>query len=167
MCVSGRETEMAESDEFYQDEEIDHLDPNIRAELRKSRERARAADEANAEVKALRRELAFTKAGIPESGVGALFRKAWDGDTDPEAIIEAAKEYGILNNPVEQNGFDPVKDELERHRSIAGATGSNTSGPTNAQSIQAGIENATSAAEVMEVIERLGTESGVFTPGMR
>jgi hypothetical protein len=157
---------MAESDEFYQDEEIDHLDPNIRAELRKSRERAKEATEARAELDSLRRELAFTKAGIPESGVGALLRKAYDGDNDPEAIRRAADEYGIFNMPSD-SAPDPVHEELERHRSIAGATGSNTSGPTNAQSIQAGIENATSAAEVMEVIERLGTESGVFTPGMR
>ena len=157
---------MAESDEFYQDEEIDHLDPNIRAELRKSRERAKEATEARAELDSLRRELAFTKAGIPESGVGALLRKAYDGENDPEAIRRVADEYGIFNM-LSDNAPDPVHEELERHRSIAGATGSNTSGPTNAQSIQAGIENATSAAEVMEVIERLGTESGVFTPGMR
>ena len=42
------ETEMAESDEFYQDEETDHLDPNIRAELRKSKERAKEAEQAKA-----------------------------------------------------------------------------------------------------------------------
>jgi len=156
---------MSESDEFLSDED-NGLDPNIRAELRKSRERAKEAESARAELDSLKRELAFTKAGIPETGTGALLRKAYDGDFDPEAIRKAAEEYGILNHASE-NTHDPVRDELERHRNIAGATGTNVSGPTNEQEFFAAIQGAANKDEVMDVINRLGGESGVFTPGMR
>ena len=154
---------MSESDEFYDDQES--LDPNIRAELRKSKERAREAEQAKSEVEQLRKELAFTKAGIPETGVGALLRKAYDGDTDPEAIRKAAEEYGIFQ-PTEQH--DPVAEELERHRSIAGATGTNTSGPTAEQEFLAAINAATSQDEIKEIIDRMGPEAGnLYTPGLR
>jgi hypothetical protein len=156
---------MAESNEFYQDEDNDHLDPNIRAELRKSKERAREAEAAKAEAELLKRELAFTKAGIPDDKFGALFRKAYDGEADAEAVRKAAEEYGIFE-PAEQ-GNDQVADELERQRTIAGATGTNTSGPTSQQDFLAGIQGASSVDEVMEVVRSLGAESGVFAPGTR
>ena len=154
---------MAESEEFYQDEETDHLDPNIRAELRKSKERAKDAAEARAELESLKRELAFTKAGIPETGIGALLRKAYDGDTDTDAIRKAAEEYGILGN--EDQVHDPVRDELETHRVIQGATGTNQSGPTVYQAIQAAIDEAGSVDAVMEIVSKQGAGGGIFTTG--
>ena len=152
---------MSESDEFY-DTETEGLDPNIRAEIRKSKERLREAEAAKAEAEALKRELAFTKAGVPETGVGALLRKAYDGDTDPEAIRKAAEEYGIFQPSSEP---DPVAEELERHRNIAGATGTNTSGPTAQQEFVAAIQGASSQAEIMEIITKMGAESGIHAPG--
>jgi len=103
---------MAESDEFYQDEETDHLDPNIRAELRKSKERAKEAEQAKAELADLKRELAFTKAGIPEDGVGKLFRKAYDGDTDAESIRQSAAEYGLGSQAEQSSEINEVQAEL-------------------------------------------------------
>lgn len=151
---------MSESDEFYDDQDSESLDPNIRAELRKSKERAREAEAAKSEVESLRKELAFTKAGIPDTGVGALLRKAYEGDTDPEAIRKAAEEYGIFGT-VEQT-TDPVVAELEKHRNIAGATGTNTSGPTAAQSLRAAIDGAGSTDEIMRIISETGAESGLY-----
>jgi len=154
---------MSESDEFYDDQDSGSLDPNIRAELRKSKERAREAEDAKHEVMQLKRELAFTKAGIPETGVGALLRKAYDGDTDPEAIRKTAEEYGIFgSNASDQERIDPVREELERHRSIAGATGTSNSGPSPMQEFLAAMEGAGSADEIMEIIRSTGAESGVF-----
>ena len=159
---------MSNSDEFYEDQDDDNLDPNIRAELRKSKERAREVAEAKAELNNLKRELAFTKAGIPETGVGALLRKAYDGETDPEAIRNAAAEYGILGNaPGTTSTPDPVLAELEQHRSIAGATGTNNSGPSSEQELIAALQGATNQNEVVAIINSLGNESGLFTPGMR
>jgi hypothetical protein len=158
---------MSDSNEFDSDEATDHLDPNIRAELRRSKDRAKEAEAAKAEVDSLKRELAFTKAGVPEDGVGALLRKAWDGDTDPEAIRKAAEEYGIFQAGQTAPQHDPVRDELERHRNIAGATGTSNSGPDPQQELLAAINGANSQEELMEVINRLGGESGLYTPGMR
>jgi len=159
---------MAESDEFYQDEETDHLDPNIRAELRKSKERAKEAEMAKAELAELKRELAFTKAGIPEDGVGKLLRKAYDGETNSEAIREAAAEYGIQLGVTAQSAeHDQVQEELERHRNIAGATGQNVSGPTMEQEFLSAMAGANSEAEAMEVINKFGGDVKVFSSGMR
>jgi len=152
------------SDEFLSDEETDHLDPNIRAELRKSKERARLAEQALAEAQELRRELAFTKAGIPETGTGALLRKAYDGDTDPEAIREAAAEYGVIIG-TEQPAANPLAQELNQHRAIAGATGTNVSGPTSQDSFMAGVQQAGTREETLAAIRANGPESGVYVVG--
>jgi len=154
---------MTDSDEFYDDQDSDSLDPNIRAELRKSKERAREAEDAKHEVIQLKRELAFTKAGIPDTGVGALLRKAYDGDTDPEAIRKVAEEYGIFgSNASDQERIDPVREELERHRHIAGATGTGNSGPSPMQELAAAIQGAGSADEIMAIINSTGGESGLY-----
>jgi len=153
------------SDEFLNDEETDHLDPNIRAELRKSKERARLAEQALAEAQELRRELAFTKAGIPETGTGALLRKAYDGDNDPDAIRAAAAEYGITIGD-ERQVPNPLNEELNQHRAIAGATGTNSSGPSTQDSFLAAVQQAGSREEVMAAIRSMGSESGVFVTGM-
>ena len=157
---------MSDSNEFIEDED-NGLDPNIRAELRKSRERAREAESAKAELEALKRDLAFTKAGVPEDGTGALLRKAWDGDIDPEAIRQAAEEYGIFQSGQQQTQTDPVREELERHRNIAGATGTSQSGPDAQQELLAAMAEASNEEELMAVIGKFGNESGLFAPGMR
>ena len=152
---------MSEHDEFYEDQESESLDPNIRAELRRSKERQREAEAAKSEIEQLRRELAFTKAGVPDEGVGALLRKAYDGDNDPEAIRKVAAEYGIFGSNSQMPSVDPVHEELERHRNIAGATGTNASGPSAAQELLAAMEGSANEREVMEVINRIGAESGI------
>lgn len=159
---------MAESDEQYTDEETDHLDPNIRAELRKSRERAKALEAKDAEIEALKRDNAFTKAGIPDTGVGALLRKAYDGENDPEAIRKTAAEYGIdLGGANAAQQPDPIREELETHRQIAGSTGTSNSGPTAEQALYAAILDGANEEAVMEIIRSQGAESGLFAPGTR
>ena len=65
-------------------------------ELRKRGDKAEAkAAELAAELESVKRELALTNAGVPSSGVGALFRKAYDGELTSEAIVAAMGEYGI------------------------------------------------------------------------
>jgi hypothetical protein len=151
------------SDEYLNEEEEATLDPNIRAELRNSRAAKKEAEQARAELENLKRELAFTQAGIPATGVGALLRKAYDGDTDPDAIRKAAAEYGILNESPQHD--NPIQEELNQHRAIAGATGTNNSGPTNEQLFKAGIDQASNVEETLAAIRANGPETGVHIVG--
>ena len=156
---------MSEYDDDFVDSDTDHLDPNIRAELRKSKERAKDAAEARAELDSLKRELAFTKAGIPETGTGALLRKAYDGDFDTEAIRKAAEEYGVLSDQAQEH--NPINDELAAHRQIQGSTGTSQSGPTAQQELLAALEEGTSKEEIMSIIAKMGAASGVYATGMQ
>ena len=89
---------MAYDDEFEDEvsEAPQPLDPNIRKQLREAEKIRKEAESLRAELEAQRREVQFTKAGIPDSGIGALFRKAYDGEATADAIRNAATEYGIL-----------------------------------------------------------------------
>ena len=96
-------------------EQREPLDPKIREELRAARADRKAKTEAETELAALKRDMAFDKAGIPETGAGALLRKAYDGDLSADAIKRSAEEYGILstNAPTES---DEMRAELESLR---------------------------------------------------
>lgn len=159
---------MSEFDEFDEnDSESEGLDPNIRAEIRKAKEYRKQAVEAAAERDAALKDLAFIKAGIPEAGPGALLRKAYDGEMNAEAIRKAAEEYGILVEGNASSATDPILNELERHRSIAGATGTGNSGPSPEDEFLAALGNAQSENEVMALINSTGAESGIYATGMQ
>jgi hypothetical protein len=86
--------------------------------LRKQLEDALAeAKRAKAELEQVRaekaRDEAFAKAGIPDSPTGKLFRKAYDGAPDAEAIRAAAQEYGVLEPPA------PTTPPAEREQLIS------------------------------------------------
>jgi peptidoglycan hydrolase-like protein with peptidoglycan-binding domain len=75
--------------------QVDEQEPtagDFRKRMEAAQEEAKEAKEALA---TLQREQAFTKAGIPETGAGALVRKAYDGEATPEAIKAFAEEHGI------------------------------------------------------------------------
>jgi hypothetical protein len=85
-----------DSDEFEDFEEED--DPYENANIRQLREQAKAADAAEARVAALRREVAFLKAGIDtDSKAGAYLLKGYEGSMDDLARV--ASEYGIALRP--------------------------------------------------------------------
>jgi len=83
-------------------EELEDDDPDLvkklRAQIRAQGKRTKIAEEAAVERDQVRRELAFLRVGIPETGPGKLFAKAYDGDLDADAIRTAAIEYGILES---------------------------------------------------------------------
>lgn len=67
-----------------------------------------------AENAALRRELAFTKAGIDTTkGPGALLFKSYDGEASEEAVKAAALEYGVISDTPEVPGPTISADEAE------------------------------------------------------
>jgi hypothetical protein len=72
------------------DEELSPGD--LRRLVKEANERAASAEK---RAQGLEREQAFTAAGIPTKGPGALVRKAYEGDPDAEAIKAFAAEYGV------------------------------------------------------------------------
>ena len=151
------------------------LDPNIRRQLREAEKIAKEAAEAKAQLVALQREVAFTKAGIPETGAGALLRKAYDGEVSPEAIRQAAMEYNIVTpgaepQAVAQSGASDA--ELESMRRVAGAaTGAGGTPPVALEmAFTNDLNAASSEAETMAVINqyyRQNPDIGFFPKGLQ
>lgn len=70
--------------------------PNWRRDLEN---RAKAGDEAVAELAQLRRELSFRDAGVdPQSKQGQYFMRGYDGDMTVDAIRAEAAELGLTGN---------------------------------------------------------------------
>jgi hypothetical protein len=76
------------------DQELDPegLDPNIREAIRLSERKAKKADQ---EAESLRRELAFAKAGIPDTPLTTTLAKSYDGENDPTAIKAYFEGLGV------------------------------------------------------------------------
>jgi hypothetical protein len=129
------------------------LDPNIRRQLREAEKARKELEAAKAELEAQKRDLQFTKAGIPETGIGALLRKAYDGPADAESIAKAAQEYGILQ-PNQVQAEAPANDvELEALRRAQGATiGTSGAGPDLGQEFMARLSEASNPEEVMKIV---------------
>lgn len=83
--------------------------------LRKQLEDALAANQRQtAEFESFKtaqaREQAFAKAGIPDGGMGEMFRKAYDGDLTPDAIKARALEVGLIQQ--ERTTSSDERDQL-------------------------------------------------------
>jgi len=65
------------------------------------RKKAAQADKLEAENVALRRGMAFDRAGIPEDGMGEMFRDGYQGELDVEAITADATARGLLEPAAE------------------------------------------------------------------
>ena len=141
------------SDESFDNDDPEVLDENIRLELRKAKTAKRELADAQAELQAMKREVAFTKAGVPETGTGALLRKAYDGEIDPEAIRKSAEEYGIFQATSAPSEPD-YSDELARLAQAQGATsGSGVGGGmSTADKFQSALAQASTEEEVKAVV---------------
>jgi len=147
-------------------ESPDVLDPNIREALLSAKAREKELASAQAELEAMRREVAFTKAGIPEQGAGALLRKAWDGDADPEAIRKAAEEYGIFGATQTRQEEDHSAElqALARAQGATSGTGVGA-GMTPGDRFMSALNNASTQDEMMAVIRDFGDGTLGFIPG--
>jgi len=156
--MSDLDNELDETNEGSQP-----LDPNIRRQLREADKARKELESARAELEKQKLELQFTKAGIPETGAGALLRKAYDGDSSVEAIRKAAEEYGILTP--QQKSNPAVDGELDALRRAQGATiGTSGAGPDLGQEFLARIQEATSPEEAMKIVAESQYEKlGVWT----
>ena len=159
---------MAYDDEFEEAEQQNQpLDPNIRKQLREAEKARKELDALRSELENQKREVLLAKAGIPDSPLGNLFRDAYRGEADLDAIREKAREYGILDAPASQ--ATPSNDlELEALRRAQGATiGTVGATPDPQQEYYAALAGASSVEEVMAIARgEVGRKVGVTTSGM-
>jgi hypothetical protein len=100
-----------EYDDDVQDEQPDN------ANIRQLREKAKRADELEAQLAAMQRNEAFRSAGLdPADKKASYFVKGYEGDLTPEAIRAAASEAGFIQaeqaQPPAQQSHVP--DSMER-----------------------------------------------------
>lgn len=116
-------------------------------------------NEAKAESAIVKREAAFAKAGLKDVPHRSLFEKSYEGELNPEAIQEAAKEYGLVEDIA---AADQTRADLEAHRRIGAAGSSVPSAPDDAM---AALDRAGNNPEAIKrVIEQFGPELGVGLP---
>ena len=156
---------MADFEEYDDDQEVERqpLDPNIRKQLREAEKARKELDGLKAELETQKREVQFSKAGIPDSGIGSLFRKAYDGETSQEAIRAAAEEYGILKS--ESTEDTSSNAELDALRRTQGATVGNSGAmPDPQQMYLEALASASTPEEVMRIVEGdSGSKVGVYS----
>ena len=156
---------MAEFEDYEDEIEVERqpLDPNIRKQLREAEKARKELDGLKAELETQKREVQFSKAGIPDSGIGSLFRKAYDGDTSQEAIRAAAMEYGILQSESTEDFSNEA--ELDALRRTQGATVGNSGAmPDPQQMYLEALASASTPEEVMRIVEGdSGKKLGVYS----
>lgn len=114
-----------------EDDDLDAPDPEPQPEshdLKRLREKAKGADDANARAEAAERKLAFVQAGIdPEDPRQRYFAEGYKGDLNPDAIKAEATSAGFLvTEPVlsEPQGMTEQERAAFRATSEAAAAGS-------------------------------------------
>lgn len=126
--------------------------PNWRRDLEG---RAKAGDEAVAELAQLRRELSFRDAGIdPNSKQGQYFIRGYDGEMTVDAIRNEASELGLVgesNTPSVQTA--PGIDYGAEQRIAMAA---DDAGPVANPELDALLMKAQSEQEVREIMESNG-----------
>lgn len=150
------------------DPDQDGLDPNIREALRGRNQLARdkaAAEERNAQ---LERELAFTKAGIPDTPLVAALAKTYDGDNDPASVKAYFESLGVeltsasAGTPTQQTPPPPqgaTEEELAAQRRLA-QVGAGDTGDGSVDFADA-IRSAGSQDEVMRLIQSAPEGAGI------
>lgn len=124
-----------------------------RRQVRQWEKDAKELREAQKLLAEMRRDRTFALAGIPEAGLGNLFRRGYDGPDDVDAIKAAAVEYGILE-PVEQNKVDA---SLRGHEA-AQAAASGAAVPDPRVDLDARMRAAKSAQELAQILEEAGVK---------
>jgi len=141
------------------------LDPNIRKQLREAEKARKELESVRAQLEAERREVLFSKAGIPETGPGALLRRAYDGPADAEAIRKAAEEYGVLAPQAPSQEAVASQQELEALRRAQGATiGTSGAMPDPSQEYLTALAEAKDPEEIMKIVmSETGQKLGLWT----
>lgn len=151
----------------------EHLDPNIRGELKQGRINRLEAAAALQRAEAAERELTLYRAGIPAGDKrGQVFAETYKGSQDPAEIKASFEE---LFGPLEAGaggdagaggtGTPGAGDAAaaERRIATAGAGGGapQTPGTTD---LRDALRNAKTTAEVKEIIRNAPPEAGIRLP---
>lgn len=127
------------------DEEFDEVHEDGDEEssvMRELRKQAREGKQAAAERDALKRDLAFRDAGVPNTKATSYFAKAYDGELDVESIKAAAIEAGFLTEDIEDAEDAVAVEEREAAERVAGAvTGSTDTTPPGYEAEVAAAKN--------------------------
>jgi hypothetical protein len=127
-------------------------DPNIRAELRRSRVQARELADANARASQAERDAAFARAGVSDSPLVQQLAKGYEGENDPSAIRAYFDGLGVdpATGSAGSGQSGPSDDELASQRQVAqvGAQGE-AGGDVR---FEDAIGSAKNSAEVMALL---------------
>lgn len=148
-------------------QEMEGLDPNIRSALRQNRQMSRDLEAANQRAAQAERESAFAKAGIPDTPLGTMFGKAYDGPTDDPSAIKASFEaLGVPSTPT-GSAPDPQSagasdDELAAQRQVStlGAGGEQGGDVT----FEDALQSAGSHKAVLDLIKSAPQGSNIGIP---
>ena len=136
-------------DDELTDDELEGLDPNIREALKHSKRTAHEKREAEERAAGLERELAFARAGIPDTPIGQLFIRGYDGEVAVDAIKAAFAELAP-DEPPQQPPEEPPADDLDAQRQIAGLGSPGV--PAGDIRFEDAIRSAPNAEAVMDLI---------------
>jgi hypothetical protein len=105
------------------------------------RAKAKKADQYERELNAMKREVAFVKAGIPldDPKVG-YFVKGYDGELEPDAIRSAAIEAGFMSPPAAVP--DPALDQARSGQQRVMAATSGADSVDDMDGVRYGMEQA-------------------------
>lgn len=158
----------------YDDDELglvpgwdEHLDPNLRKEIRKARITEREADELRSANDRLEAENLIYRSGIPAGTKADVVARTFEGDRKDATAVKAY--YEELFGPVE--GGDPqgagtVGDPAAADQRIANATGAGSStGTPGTVDLGEAIRGAKDANEVREILAKANAQAGLFQPG--
>lgn len=123
--------------------------PNWRRDMEA---RAKAGDEAVAELAQLRRELSFRDAGVdPSSKQGQYFMRGYDGEMTADAIRAEAAELGLTGQPVQTQ--QPQVDFGAEQRIAMAA---DDAGPVTNPELDTLIRQTKNADELRDLMEAHG-----------
>lgn len=148
---------MSDTDSFDPEdyEGIAEKTANIpRRQVRLWEKQAKELAEKTALLEQLQKERSFVHAGIPETPLGKLFMRGYDGPNDTEAIKTAAAEYGIIEG---QTGQSQIDASLNGH-DAARAAASGAATPDPRVDLDSRMRAAKSAQELAQILEEAGVK---------
>lgn len=163
---------MSTNPQDQNDDGDEDLSPHVtipRSNIRQLEKAAKAGAEAQAELAAVRRELAFRDAGInPTDPQAKYFMKGYDGEVTVDAIRAEAAILGLVGQQATQSQTMIPAAEL----ALLAQSNATTAGPQGAPqgaNLDASFHAALAAAQaagneaaIMDVLQKFG----VPTPGM-
>lgn len=147
----------------------EHLDPNIRRELRDARILAAKLTAAEADLATERRARVLMQAGIPADKRGEAFAQLYKDSTDDPSKVKAAFEelFGpVSTEPAGAPAGEPDPNLTAEQRIAAAASGGTGTqgGQTGTVDLAEAIKGAKDAEEVKAIIRR-ASETATFAPG--